>query len=83
MAGALPPGAWWEYASSGRRPPAPEPYGIHAGKHFIWRDAFSRVVACKIRAHISSCNMSSVACKLCSLYGIGMAHALLLPSGLE
>ena len=33
MAGALPPGAWWEYASSGRRPPAPEPYGIYAGKH--------------------------------------------------
>lgn len=32
MAGALPPGAWWEYASEGKLPPEPEPYGNNAGK---------------------------------------------------
>ena len=33
MNGALPPGAWWEYISTGRAPPPAEPYGVHAGKH--------------------------------------------------
>ena len=31
MAGALPPGAWWEYGSEGTLPPDPEPYGNNAG----------------------------------------------------
>lgn len=31
MNGALPPGAWWEYASSGQPPPPAEPYGVYAG----------------------------------------------------
>lgn len=32
MAGALPPGAWWEYATAGTAPPRPEAYGINAGQ---------------------------------------------------
>lgn len=34
MAGALPPGAWWEYADSNSPMPVdPQPYGPNAGCH--------------------------------------------------
>ena len=35
MAGALPPGAWWEYSTAGTAPPKPEAYGLNAGATLI------------------------------------------------